>query len=82
MKQFRQVALFFSCLGMVLSFPTNPWRSITFPLVNEHIINSITDVEPDGNVYTYVPILANDGFSLKLSVYNSSVTPPVQLVFR
>ena len=77
-----KVALFFSCLGVVLSFPTNPWRSLSFPLSSEQIINSISDVEPDGNVYTYVQILANDGLSLKLYIYNSSVSPPSQLVLK
>ena len=82
MKQFMKVALFLSCLGTVLSFPTNPWRSISLPLLNEQITNSITDVEPDGNVYTYVPWLANNRLSLELYIYNSSVSPPSQLVLK
>ena len=80
MKQF--LVFIVSCLGMTLSLPTNPWRSISLPLLNEQITNSITDVEPDGNVYTYVPILAKDGLSLRLYIYNSSVSPPSQLVLK
>lgn len=39
----------------------------------------MTDVEPDGNIYTYFVILSIDGNTHKIYSYNCSVNPPQML---
>ena len=78
---FSNIFLMAFFMIQALSFPSVLWRSLSFTLGSETIVNTIVDIN-GGNVQIYVPILSTDGLTLKLYYFDGNTFPPTQLAFK
>ena len=52
------------------------------PLSNHQIVSSITNTELDGSMRAYVLIVANDGLTASVRIFNLGLVPPTLLATK